>query len=115
MDFAEFTFFYDVREIRARRFPLTSWCQGDVAQSLDAEVFGEDQQPYVDVVLEPSEGGLLARLNVCISSIKGQAYHTPEDSKLLEGDTADRRLADMATVPRWNENCPRHGGGAKTA
>ena len=29
-------------------------CQGDVAQALDAEVFGEDQQPYVDVVLEPS-------------------------------------------------------------
>jgi hypothetical protein len=64
MDFAEFTFFYDVREIRARRFPLTSWCQGDVAQSLDAEVFGEDQQPYVDVVLESSEGGLLARHKV---------------------------------------------------
>ncbi|CAA9466743.1 MAG: hypothetical protein AVDCRST_MAG58-3576 [uncultured Rubrobacteraceae bacterium] len=32
----------------------------------------------------------------------------------MEGDSADRRLADMATVRRWAENSPRHGGGAKT-
>ena len=52
-----------------------------------------------------------------ISSIKvkGQTCHTPEDTKLLEGDSADRRLADMATVRLWAENSPRHGGGAKTA
>jgi hypothetical protein len=63
--------------------------------------------------LEEARQRELARLNVRISSIKGQAYHTPEDSKLLEGDTADRRLADMATVRRWSENCPRHGGAQK--
>src|SRR5918998_3231192 len=36
---------------------------GDVyaAQALDAEVLGEDQEPHVDVVLEPGEGGLRAR------------------------------------------------------
>ena len=57
----------------------------------------------------------LARLNLRISSITGQTLRTPEDSKLLEGDSADRRLADMATVRRWSENSARHGGGAKTA
>jgi hypothetical protein len=57
----------------------------------------------------------LARLNLRTSSIRGRTCHTPEDSKLLEGDSADRRLADMATVRRWAENSARHGGGAKTA
>ncbi len=52
----------------------------------------------------------LARLNVRLSSTTGQPYHTPEDSKLLEGDTADRRWADMAAVRRWNENSAGHGG-----
>jgi hypothetical protein len=56
-----------------------------------------------------------ARLNLRISSIKGQTCHTPEDSKLLEGGSAERRLADMATVRRWTENSARHGGEAKTA
>ncbi len=57
----------------------------------------------------------LARLNVRLSSMVDRTLHTPEDSKLLEGDTVDRRWADMATVRRWTENSPRHGGGAKTA
>jgi hypothetical protein len=55
----------------------------------------------------------LARLNFRMSSITGQTCHTPEDSKLLEGDSADRRLADMATVRQWCENSARYGGGAK--
>ena len=33
----------------------------------------------------------LARLNFRVSSIKGQTFHTPEDEKLLEGDSAGRR------------------------
>ena len=53
--------------------------------------------------------------STCACSIKGQTCHTPEDVKLLEGDSADRRLADMATVRRWTENSARHGKGAKTA
>ncbi len=57
----------------------------------------------------------LARLNLRISSLTGQTFHTPQDAKLLEGDSADRRAADMATVRRWCENSARHGGGAKTA
>jgi len=57
----------------------------------------------------------LARLNLRLSSITGQTLHTLEDSKLLEGDSADQRLADMATVRQWSENSARHGGGAKTA
>lgn len=57
----------------------------------------------------------LARLNLRLISLTGQTCHTAEDSKLLGGDTADRRLADMATVRQWSENSPRHGGGAKTA
>jgi hypothetical protein len=57
----------------------------------------------------------LARLNFRLSSITGRTFQTPEDSKLLEGDSADRRWSDMATVRRWTENSARHGGGAKTA
>ncbi len=57
----------------------------------------------------------LARLNLRISSITGQTCHTPEDLKLLAGDSGDRRLADMATVRRWTENSARHRGGVKTA
>jgi hypothetical protein len=57
----------------------------------------------------------LARLNVRISSITGQTCHTPEDEELLEGDSADRRWADMATVHRWSENSRRRVGGANTA
>jgi hypothetical protein len=57
----------------------------------------------------------LARLNFRISSITGQTFHTPEDSKLLEGDSSERQLADRATVRQWSENSARHGGGAKTA
>ena len=57
----------------------------------------------------------LARLNFRLSSMMGRTFHTPEDAKLLEGDTEDRRVADRATVRRWTENSPRHGGGAKTA
>jgi hypothetical protein len=57
----------------------------------------------------------LARLNFRTSSTKGQTFHTPEDAKLLEGDSADRRMADMATVRRWTENSAKHGGGSKTA
>ncbi len=57
----------------------------------------------------------LARLNLRISDIRGQTSHTPQDAKLLEGDTPDRRWADMATVRRWTENSARHDGGAKIA
>ncbi|MDP9476064.1 MAG: hypothetical protein M3R38_10340 [Actinomycetota bacterium] len=57
----------------------------------------------------------LARLNFRIGSMTGRTFHTPEDAELLEGDTEDRRAADMAAVRRWTENSPGHGGGAKTA
>ena len=57
----------------------------------------------------------VARLNFRVSSIKGQTFHTPEDEKFLEGDSAGRRTADMATMRRWTANSARHGGGAKTA
>ncbi len=57
----------------------------------------------------------LARLNLRLSSITGQTCQTPEDLKLLEGDTADWRVADMATVRRWCENSQRYGGGTKSA
>ena len=56
----------------------------------------------------------LARLNLRISAIKGQAFHTPEDEEILEWDTAERRSADMDTVRRWSENPARHAQGAKT-
>ena len=57
----------------------------------------------------------LARLNFRLSSTTGRTFHTPEDSKLLEGDSEDRRWADMATVRRWCEKSARQGGGAKPA
>ena len=57
----------------------------------------------------------LARLNVRLSSTTGRTCHTPEDSKLLEGDSADVRWADMDTVRRWSSNPVGHVGGAKPA
>ena len=57
----------------------------------------------------------LASLNLRLSSLTGQTFHTPEDLMLLEGDSAGLRLADTATVARWTENSARHGGGAKSA
>ncbi len=44
----------------------------------------------------------LARLNVRLSATTGRTHHTPEDEELLEGDSADRRWADMAIVRRWS-------------
>ncbi len=73
------------------------------------------QPPPTPEEFEEARQRELARLNLRISSITGQNFHTPEDSKLLEGDSADRRLADMATVRQWCENSARYGGGAKTA
>lgn len=57
----------------------------------------------------------LARLNLRVGAIKGRAFHTPEDSELLEGDTADRRSADVDTVRRWSEGPGRRRGGPKSA
>ena len=57
----------------------------------------------------------LARLNVRVSSITGEASHTAEDLELLEGDTASKRAVDMDAVRRWTANSERHGGGRKTA
>jgi hypothetical protein len=56
----------------------------------------------------------VARLNFRVSSIKGQTFHTPEDARLLEGDSAGRRTADMVTVRRWAASSARHGGGTET-
>ena len=56
----------------------------------------------------------VARLDFRVSSIKGQTFHTPEDARLLEGDSAGRRTADMVTVRRWAANSARHGGGTET-
>ena len=55
----------------------------------------------------------VARLNFRVSSIKGQTFHTPEDAKLLEGDSPGRRTAGMVTVRRWAANSARHGGGKR--
>lgn len=46
----------------------------------------------------------IARLNMRVSDIKGKTHHTPEDSKLLEGDTWNQRVADRETVRRWSES-----------
>ena len=53
----------------------------------------------------------LARLNIRLSSITGETYHTPEDVKLLEGDTPYQRSVDMDTVRRWTANSESYGGG----
>jgi hypothetical protein len=75
---------------------------------------GSESSPTPEEFEEASQREL-ARLNFRISSMTGQSFRTPEDSKLLEGDRADRRLADMATVGQWIENSARPGGGAKIA
>lgn len=57
----------------------------------------------------------LARLNLRLGLLNGERCHTPEDLKLLEGDTPRRRSADMDTVRLWCENLGRHRGGPKNA
>jgi hypothetical protein len=49
----------------------------------------------------------LARLNVRVSSMTGETHHTPEDLKLLEGDTPHQRSLDMDVVRRWTANSER--------
>ena len=71
---------------------------------------GPEEPPPTPEEFEEARQRELARLNFRISAIKGRTCHTPEDSKFPEGDSADRRLADMATVRRWAENSARHGG-----
>ena len=46
----------------------------------------------------------IARLNMRVSDINGNTHHTSEDLKPLEGDTWDKRVADMETVRRWTES-----------
>jgi hypothetical protein len=55
----------------------------------------------------------LARLNVRVSSITGEASYTTEDLELLEGDTAHKRSLDMDVVRRWTANSERYGGGGR--
>ena len=71
--------------------------------------------PPIPEEFEEARQRELARLNLRLSSTVRQTCHTPEDLDLLEGDTVDRRWADMATVRRWCENSARHGGEATTA
>jgi hypothetical protein len=71
------------------------------------------QPPPTPEEFEEARQRELARLNFSISSLTGQTCHTPEDLKLLEGDSQDQRSADMATVRQWCANSARNGGGAK--
>jgi len=50
---------------------------------------------------EEAKSRELARLNVRVSAIKGEAFHTPKDLELLERDDARQRTADMVTVQQW--------------
>ena len=82
--------------------------------SMEHEELRGPESPPTPGEFEQARHRELARLNVRLDSTTMQTYHTPEDSKLLEGDTADRRWADMGTVRRWTENSAGHGGGTKT-
>ena len=73
----------------------------------------DPQPPPTPEEFEEARRREMARLSFRISSIMGRTFHTPEDSKLLEGDSAAERLADMATVRQWSENSARHGGGRR--
>ena len=53
----------------------------------------------------------MARSNVRLSSITDRTFHTTEDLKLLEGDTAHKRSLDMDVVRRWTANSEKYGGG----
>lgn len=55
----------------------------------------------------------LRRLNVRVSSITGESHHTPEDLRLLEGDTTHQRSLDMDVVRRWTAHSERYGGGGR--
>ncbi len=77
-----------------------------------------EEGSYDAPTLEEFEGAKqreLARLNVRVSSVTGETLHTPEDLKLLEGDTPHQRSLDMDVVRRWTANSERYGGGRKLA
>ena len=57
----------------------------------------------------------LARLNVRLSDLTGEQYHTSEDLKLLEGDTEQQQSTDKDTVYLWTANSEKYGGGSKSA
>ena len=76
----------------------------------------EERLPYDAPTLEEFEEARqreLARLNIRVSSILGNVFHTPEDVKLLEQDTPQQRTEDMDTLRRWTANSERYGGGSK--
>nr|MBA2712165.1 hypothetical protein [Rubrobacteraceae bacterium] len=55
------------------------------------DLHGLSEAPPTPGEFEEARQRELARLNVRISSITGRMCHTEEDSKLLEGDSADQR------------------------
>jgi hypothetical protein len=57
----------------------------------------------------------LARLNVRLSDLTGEQYHTSEDLKLVEDDTEQQRSADKETVRLWTANSEKYGEGTKSA
>ncbi len=46
----------------------------------------------------------LARLNMRLSTMTTATHHTPEDLRLLEGDTVEKRDRDRDVIRRWTAN-----------
>ncbi len=55
---------------------------------------GDSYSPPTPEEFEQARRRELARLNVRLLSITGQAFHTSEDLQLLEGDTPYKRSSD---------------------
>jgi hypothetical protein len=56
------------------------------------------QLPPTSEEYEEARQRELARFNFRLTSITGRTFHTPEDSKLLEGDSEDRRRGNGRSV-----------------
>ena len=61
---------------------------------------GDSYSPPTPQEFEQARRRELARLNVRLLSITGEAFHTSEDLLLLEGDTAHKRSLDQEVVRR---------------
>ncbi len=74
---------------------------------------GDSYNPPTPEEFEQARRRELARLNVRLLSITGVAFHTKEDLRLLEGDTAYERSLDQDVVRRWTASSERYVGGDK--
>lgn len=74
---------------------------------------GDSYNPPTPEEFEQARRRELARLNVRLLSITGEAFRTSEDLQLLEVDTSYKRSLDQDVVRRRTSRSEKYGGGGK--